>query len=88
MNTVQPHQPGNKLSIGKPTPNNNVYILDDNMKPVAIGQKGTMWAGGAGITRGYVNLPQKTAERYKLDPFLNDGCVSFVFYVWKHSNEK
>ena len=73
MNTVQPHISGNSLSIGRPTPNNTVYILDEDMRPVPIGVQGVMWAGGLGITRGYVNLPQKTAERYKRDPFLDDG---------------
>lgn len=61
------------MNIGKPTPNNNVYVLDEDMKPVPIGELGVMWAGGAGITRGYVDLPDKTAERYKVDPFTNDG---------------
>lgn len=37
-----------------------------------------MWAGGGGISRGYVGLPEKTAERYKLDPFTNDGLVSLL----------
>lgn len=76
---MQPHEPGNSLSIGKPTPNNNVYILDEDMRPLPIGEKGVMWAGGAGITRGYVNLPQKTDERYKRDPFVNDGLeINFI----------
>lgn len=43
------------------------------MKPIKIGEVGIMWAGGAGITRGYLNLPDKTAGKYKIDPFLNDG---------------
>ena len=43
------------------------------MAPVSIGEPGIMWAGGGGISRGYVGLPEKTAERYKLDPFANDG---------------
>ena len=43
------------------------------MLPVPIGEAGVMWAGGAGISRGYVNLPDKTADRYKLDPFTKDG---------------
>ncbi|KLO16789.1 nonribosomal peptide synthetase 12 [Schizopora paradoxa] len=77
VNTVQPHVPGNSLSIGKPTPNNNVYILDEDMRPLPIGEKGVMWAGGAGITRGYINLPEKTGERYKRDPFVNDGSIMF-----------
>ncbi|THH27306.1 hypothetical protein EUX98_g6881 [Antrodiella citrinella] len=77
INTAQLHTLGEDLSIGSPTPNNNVYILDEDMKPVPIGQPGVMWAGGAGISRGYVNLPEKTAERYKLDMFVNDGSYMF-----------
>lgn len=69
VNTVLHHRLGKTLSIGRPTPNNNVYILDEEMKPLPIGHVGTMWAGGAGITNGYINLPEKTAERYKSDPF-------------------
>lgn len=75
VNTMKLHVAGHPTSIGGPTPNNNVYILDENMNAVAIGEPGIMWAGGAGISRGYVDLPEKTAERYKLDPFTNDGWV-------------
>lgn len=67
------HIPGDTLSIGRPTPNNNVYILDENEEPVPVGEPGVMWGGGHGISRGYVGLPEKTAEKYKLDKFTNDG---------------
>lgn len=67
------YRPGQFLSIGKPTPNNTVYVLDENEEPLPVGATGVMWAGGAGITRGYVNLTEKTAERYKKDVFMNDG---------------
>ncbi|KAL0961153.1 hypothetical protein HGRIS_006125 [Hohenbuehelia grisea] len=77
VNTVHPHVGGEPLSIGAPTPNNNVYVLDEDMKPVPIGAPGVMWAGGSGITRGYVGLPEKTAEKYKLDPFAADGSLMF-----------
>ncbi|KAH8104625.1 nonribosomal peptide synthetase 12, partial [Cristinia sonorae] len=77
VNTMQLHTPGKPISIGSPTPNNNVYILDDYMKAVPIGHPGIMWAGGAGISRGYVNLPDKTSERYKPDVFVNDGSYMF-----------
>ncbi|KAF8077656.1 hypothetical protein FPV67DRAFT_6540 [Lyophyllum atratum] len=77
VNTMHLHSPGIDLGIGGPTPNNTVYVLDANLKPVKIGEMGVMWAGGNGITRGYLNLPDKTAEKYILDPFLNDG--SFMF---------
>lgn len=69
------HSPGITLGIGGPTPNNTVYVLDENLQPCKVGDMGVMWAGGAGITRGYLNLPEKTAEKYQHDPFLDDGCV-------------
>ena len=47
------------------------------MQPVPIGEPGVMWAGGSGISMGYIGLPEKTAERYKLDPYLNDGRFMF-----------
>ncbi|PAV16912.1 nonribosomal peptide synthetase 12 [Pyrrhoderma noxium] len=77
VNTVHPHVSGRPLSIGRPTPNNTVYILNEDLNPVRIGEPGVMWAGGAGTTRGYVNLPEKTRERYRLDPFLNNGSYMF-----------
>ncbi|KAJ6532708.1 putative nonribosomal peptide synthetase [Mycena vulgaris] len=79
-NTVQPHTPGYPLSIGKPIPNTNVYVLSrdpSSTRPVAIGQTGCMWVGGVGVSNGYMNLPEKTAERYRPDPFVGGGAMMF-----------
>jgi hypothetical protein len=38
-----------------------------------MGATGVMWAGGRGVSRGYIGLGEKTAEKYKPDPFANDG---------------
>jgi non-ribosomal peptide synthetase component F len=67
------HVVGQELSIGRPTPNNRVYILNGLGEPVPMGATGVMWAGGRGVSRGYIGLDEKTAERYKPDPFANDG---------------
>ncbi|KAJ7644140.1 nonribosomal peptide synthetase 12 [Roridomyces roridus] len=77
VNTMQLHDSARPLGIGKPTPNNSVYVLDENIKPTPIGVPGIMWAGGLCVTRGYLNLPEKTNERYKEDPFANDGSLMF-----------
>lgn len=69
------HAAGELISIGKPTPNNLVYILDDERRQVPFGEAGTMWAGGLGVTRGYVGLDAKTKESYIPDLFANDGYV-------------
>jgi D-alanine--poly(phosphoribitol) ligase subunit 1 len=78
VNTVQKYDPvlGN-LNIGKPTPNNTVYILDDHLGPCAIGETGEMWAGGDCVSAGYINNPILTDERYKPDPFLGQGRMMF-----------
>lgn len=73
LNSAHRHTPGQPLSIGKPLPNTTCYILDENEQPVPSGQKGTMWVGGAGVTRGYINLPELTSRRYKPDKFLENG---------------
>ncbi|KAL4743012.1 hypothetical protein BDV11DRAFT_216202 [Aspergillus similis] len=73
INTMHEHKTGKQLTIGKPTPNNNVYILDGNKRPCWIGEVGTIWAGGLGISRGYIGQPERTAERYHYDVFVDDG---------------
>ncbi|EKM60065.1 uncharacterized protein PHACADRAFT_115500 [Phanerochaete carnosa HHB-10118-sp] len=63
------------LYIGAPTSNNRVYILDENLQPLPIGCIGTMWAAGACVTSGYVNKLELTRDRYRPDPFCNDGMT-------------
>ncbi|TEA11422.1 Adenylate-forming reductase [Colletotrichum sidae] len=77
LNTAHLHKPGKTLSIGRPNPNTNVYVLDDDENPVPIGEIGTMWAGGPGVSGGYLNLPELTSQRYKLDKFTKDGRMMF-----------
>ncbi|KAH7132411.1 hypothetical protein B0J11DRAFT_226607 [Dendryphion nanum] len=77
LNTAHLHTPGTPLSIGKPLANTTVYILDENENPVPFGTKGSMWVGGAGVTRGYINLPELTAQRYRYDKFANNGSMMF-----------
>lgn len=70
INTAEPHHPQKPvLSIGRPTPNNTVYVLGEDLQPLPIGQKGEMWAGGDCVTAGYLANSELTAERYRPDPF-------------------
>ncbi|KAH7136202.1 AMP-binding enzyme [Dactylonectria macrodidyma] len=77
VNTMSKHIPGQLLSIGRPTPNNNVYILDSDLNPVPHGEVGVIWAGGRGVSAGYVDQPDKTAEKYKFDWVANDGTLMY-----------
>ncbi|KAF4974003.1 hypothetical protein FZEAL_9047 [Fusarium zealandicum] len=77
VNTMHKHIFGDSLSIGQPTPNNTVYILNGDDEPVTVGDIGVMWAGGLGVSRGYIGLDDKTVVQYKTDPFANDGSTMY-----------
>lgn len=57
------------ISVGRPIINTQVYILDQHRNPVPIGVPGEIYVGGDGLSRGYLNHPGLTAERF-----------SFLFY--------
>ncbi|MDT2293777.1 amino acid adenylation domain-containing protein [Paenibacillus larvae] len=58
------------IPIGTPIRNTQVYILDDNLQPVATGESGQLWVGGVGLARGYLNRPELTAEKFIDNPFI------------------
>ena len=59
----------NGITIGKPIANTTVYILDAQKNLCPIGVPGELCIGGAGVTLGYWNRPELTAERFIPDPF-------------------
>ncbi|HEY6804819.1 MAG TPA: amino acid adenylation domain-containing protein [Pyrinomonadaceae bacterium] len=50
--------------IGRPVPNAHAYILDKNLKPAGIHFTGELFISGTGLARGYLNSPERTAERF------------------------
>ncbi len=60
---------GRPLPVGRPLPNNTVWILDEAGRPLAPGIPGELCCGGDGLALEYLNHPELTAERFIPDPF-------------------
>lgn len=57
------------LPLGQPLPNVQVYVLDAYQQPVPVGVPGELYVGGAAVSRGYLNQPALTTERFITHPF-------------------
>ncbi|HEY1570243.1 MAG TPA: amino acid adenylation domain-containing protein [Pseudonocardiaceae bacterium] len=52
------------VSLGVPIDNNEVYVLDADLRPVPVGVPGELFLGGVGLARGYLHDPVRTAESF------------------------
>jgi amino acid adenylation domain-containing protein len=62
-------------NIGTAIDNVKLYVLDEQMKPVAKGEEGELYLGGACVAKGYIGRDDLTAERFLADPFNPGGRV-------------
>ncbi|WP_350277771.1 amino acid adenylation domain-containing protein [Kribbella sp. HUAS MG21] len=61
--------PTGGLAIGKPMPNSRVLVLDAFLRPAPIGVVGELYVVGDCVTRGYLNRPDLTAEKFVACPW-------------------
>ena len=71
VNGVELRSVGEKLPIGRPLSGTQVYVLDPRREPVREGAPGELYIGGASVSRGYLNRPELTSQRFIPNPFRN-----------------
>ncbi|WP_437978877.1 amino acid adenylation domain-containing protein [Sorangium sp. So ce295] len=59
---------GHAVPIGRPISGTRVHVLDQELNEVPAGVPGELCIGGEGLARGYLDLPELTAERFIPDP--------------------
>jgi long-chain acyl-CoA synthetase len=65
-------------SIGLPIPSTEIAILDDDGKPVPLGQPGEIGIRGPQVMAGYWNRPDETAKVMTADGFFKSGDIGVM----------
>jgi amino acid adenylation domain-containing protein/non-ribosomal peptide synthase protein (TIGR01720 family) len=66
-------KPGGRAALGWPLAGYPVYVLDARLQPVPPGAHGELCVGGSHLARGYLGLPERTADRFVPDPFSGES---------------
>jgi amino acid adenylation domain-containing protein len=66
-----------KVAIGRPIPNNELYILDADHRITSGSVAGELYVTGTGLARGYLGNSILTAERFVPNPFGPPGSRMF-----------
>lgn len=61
------------VPLGRPIYYSQVYVVDDDLKPVEAGATGEICLAGVGVGRGYINDAELTAQKFVQNPFTNSS---------------
>ncbi len=61
---------GDHVPLGRPVPNVRIHLLDERQRLVPLGAPGEIAFSGVCVGRGYINDPERTAQAYSADPYV------------------
>ena len=59
-----------EIPVGKALDNTRLYVVDPQGKRLPVGAAGELWVASPQVSRSYLNRPEKTAEVYIPNPFI------------------
>ena len=72
--------PDRPVTIGIPLPTYQVYILNEQLRPVGRGESGEICIGGPGVGLGYINCPDLTQSKFIDNPIPSERAVAPRLY--------
>ncbi len=73
-----PDSPEERIPLGKPCENTEIFLLDENLKPVPEGEPGEIFISGICVAKGYWNDEERTKECFIDNPF-NPGKGEIIY---------
>jgi len=59
---------GERVPLGRPVNNVRIYVVDEQLQPVPVGEPGEIVFSGVCVGRGYINDPERTQRAFLDDP--------------------
>jgi amino acid adenylation domain-containing protein len=93
LRSIDIYDPAVTITLGAPFGNTQVYILDERCQLLPVGVPGQIYIGGDGLSRGYLNNPEMTTDKFIANPFIQgaqlyktgdlgrwlpDGTIEFI----------
>ncbi|MEW6302605.1 MAG: non-ribosomal peptide synthetase [Verrucomicrobiota bacterium] len=66
---------GERVPLGRPINNVLIYVVDEQLQPVPLGEAGEIVFSGVCVGRGYINDPERTQRAFLPDPLRPDQRV-------------
>ena len=69
-----------RIPIGMPVYNAGIYVIDEKGRRLPSGMPGELVISGAGVGRGYLNLPEKTASVFTPNPYSDKAGHETIYH--------